>query len=192
MAEVESHPLEPFLPEGARLLMLGSFPPQQKRWCMHFYYPNFQNDMWRIYGLIFFGDKNHFVDVPGKTFLKEPLVEFLRQKGVALYDTATAVRRLQDNASDKFLEVVSPTDVEQLLSRLPQCHAIVTTGQKATDTLCARFGVKQPPVGSFSPFTVGGREMRLYRMPSSSRAYPLAIDKKAAFYSEMFRQIGLL
>ena len=44
----EAHPLEPFLPEGARLLMLGSFPPARSRWSMEFYYPNFQNDMWRV------------------------------------------------------------------------------------------------------------------------------------------------
>lgn len=32
--EIERHPLEPFLPANARLLMLGSFPPQKKggRW----------------------------------------------------------------------------------------------------------------------------------------------------------------
>lgn len=57
----ETHPLEPFLPEGARLLMLGSFPPARQRWSMEFYYPNFQNDMWRIVGLSFFGDKGHFL-----------------------------------------------------------------------------------------------------------------------------------
>ena len=28
---VETHPFEPFLPEGCRLLMLGSFPPSEKR-----------------------------------------------------------------------------------------------------------------------------------------------------------------
>ena len=44
----ELHPLEPFLPVGARLLMLGSFPPQRVRWSMDFFYPNLQNDMWRI------------------------------------------------------------------------------------------------------------------------------------------------
>ena len=33
----EQHPLEPFLPAGARLLMLGSFPPQRKRWSMDFF-----------------------------------------------------------------------------------------------------------------------------------------------------------
>lgn len=33
----ELHPLEPFLPVGARLLMLGSFPPQRVRWSMDFF-----------------------------------------------------------------------------------------------------------------------------------------------------------
>ena len=42
--EIEQHPLEPFLPGNARLLMLGSFPPQRKRWSMEFYYPNWNND----------------------------------------------------------------------------------------------------------------------------------------------------
>lgn len=27
---------------------------------MRFYYPNFQNDMWRIFGWLFFADKHHF------------------------------------------------------------------------------------------------------------------------------------
>ena len=41
---VEYHPLVPFLPSNAKVLFLGSFPPQRKRWCMDFFYPNFIND----------------------------------------------------------------------------------------------------------------------------------------------------
>ena len=52
----ERHPFTPFLPDGCRLLMLGSFPPGEQRWSMRFYYPNFTNDMWRIFGLCFFND----------------------------------------------------------------------------------------------------------------------------------------
>ncbi|MDR0973165.1 MAG: uracil-DNA glycosylase family protein, partial [Prevotellaceae bacterium] len=99
--------------------MLGSFPPQGKRWSMDFYYPNFNNDMWRIMGLIFFHDKSYFVDASGKAFDKTKLVDFLTRKGIALYDTATAVRRLNDNASDKFLEIVEATDIRSLLRQLP-------------------------------------------------------------------------
>ena len=173
--EIERHPLEPFLPANARLLMLGSFPPQKKRWSMEFYYPNWNNDMWRIVGLLFFNDKNHFLNEAAKAFDKDRIIPFLQEKGIALFDTATAIRRLQDNASDKFLEVVEPTDIE-----------------KATETLCEQFSLEKPKVGDFTEFVFDGRPMRLYRMPSSSRAYPLALEKKAAAYRIMYQDLQML
>ena len=180
--EPERHPLQPFLPIGARLLMLGSFPPSKKRWCMDFFYPNFNNDMWRIWGLLCFGDKNHFVDLPAKCFRREAIIKFLTARGIALYDTASTVIRTKNTASDKDLEIVEPTDIDALLARIPNCQTIVTTGQKATDVLVAHFGIAQPPVGAFTPFTQQDRPMRLYRMPSSSRAYPLFLEAKAEKY----------
>ena len=190
--EIENHPLEPFLPANARLLMLGSFPPQKKRWSMDFYYPNLNNDMWRIVGLLFFNNKDYFLNETRKAFCRERIISFLNDKGIALFDTASAIRRLQDNASDKFLEVVQPTDISRLLGQLPECKAIFTTGQKATDTLRAQFEVEEPKVGDFSEFVFDGRPVRLYRMPSSSRAYPLALDKKAAAYRTMYQDLQML
>ena len=189
---IEAHPLVPFLPANAQLLMLGSFPPQKKRWCMDFYYPNLNNDMWRIFGIIFFDDKEHFL-IPGqKTFDKEKIVAFLNQKGIALYDTASSIRRLQDNASDKYLEIVEPTDIRGLLKQIPQCKAIVTTGQKATDTILTQIDALQPQVGNSVPFRLCDRDMRLFRIPSSSRAYPLNISRKAEIYREMFEALNML
>ena len=188
----ELHPLEPFLPVGARLLMLGSFPPQRVRWSMDFFYPNLQNDMWRIVGLIFFQNKEHFLNPEKKVFDKDRIIEFLNDKGIALYDTASAIRRLQDNASDKFLEVIEQTDISLLLKQIPMCKAIVTTGQKATDIIREQIEVKEPTVGTSEPFEFGDKAMKLYRMPSSSRAYPLALEKKAAAYRVMFNELGLL
>lgn len=190
--EIENHPLTPFLPANAKLLMLGSFPPQKKRWSMDFYYPNLNNDMWRIFGLIFFDNKDYFLNETRKAFCRERIIDFLNEKGIALFDTASSIRRLQDNASDKFLEVVQPTDVAALLRQIPQCKAIVTTGQKATDTLRQQFDVEEPKVGDYSEFVFEGRAMRLYRMPSSSRAYPLALDKKAAAYRTMYQDLLIL
>ena len=184
---VEYHPLMPFLPENAKVLFLGSFPPQRKRWCMDFYYPNFINDHWRIEGQIFFGDKNHFIDFDAKRFKLDEIVAFCQEKGLAFFDTATAVRRLQDNASDKFLEVVEPTDIRALLQQLPHCRAIITTGEKATDTICASLYIAEgPKVNSYvaipNVFNSDGEQVWLYRLPSSSRAYPLSFDKKVEAY----------
>ena len=190
--EIEKHPLAPFLPEKATLLMLGSFPPQKKRWSMDFYYPNLNNDMWRIFGILFFDDKDYFLNETRKAFCRERIIDFLNEKGIALFDTASSIRRLQDNASDKFLEVVEATDVTALLRQLPECKAIVTTGQKATDTLRQQFNIEEPKVGDYSEFIFEGRAMRLYRMPSSSRAYPLALDKKATAYRIMYQDLQIL
>lgn len=192
LLNIEEHPLEPFLPANAVLLMLGSFPPQKKRWSMDFFYPNLQNDMWRIVGLIFFQDKEHFLNPEKKVFDKDRIIEFLNDKGIALYDTASAIRRLQDNASDKFLEVIEQTDISLLLKQIPMCKAIVTTGQKATDIIREQIEVKEPTVGTSEPFEFGDKDMKLYRRPSSSRAYPLALEKKAAAYRVMFNELGLL
>ena len=187
---VEYHPLKPFLPENAKVLFLGSFPPQRKRWCMDFYYPNFINDHWRIEGQIFFGDKNHFVDLEAKRFKIDEIIAFCQEKGLAFYDTSTAIRRLQDNASDKFLEVVEATDIRALIEQLPQLCSIVTTGEKATETICTSLGISIiPKVNTFvsiSSIIHHPSSICLWRLPSSSRAYPLAFDKKVEAYRQVF------
>ena len=159
---------------------------------MDFFYPNFQNDMWRILGLVFFADKNRFVIANERRFDYEAVVRFCTEKGIAIFDTASAVQRLKDNASDKFLEIVEPTDLSVLLSQIPDSQTIVTTGEKATDAIVNRYGCTKPQVGTFSPLSIGGRGYRFYRMPSSSRAYPLALEKKADAYRAMFKAIGML
>ena len=147
--------------------------------------------MWRIWGFLFYNDK-HFFEIKGKKcFNKEAIVDFCTQKGIALYDTACEVVRLKGNASDKFLEVVTPTDILALLEQIPHCTAIVTTGEKATDVITETFGCEKPKVGAMTPINVGNRKLNFWRMPSSSRAYPLGLEKKAEHYREMLQaEIG--
>ena len=188
----ELHPLEPFLPANARILMLGSFPPKRIRWSMDFFYPNLQNDMWRIVGYLAAGDKSHFLMPGGRKFDKERIEAFCRERGIALYDTAVEVIRLKDNASDNFLQVLREVDLAALLARIPHCRTLVTTGQKATDTLRAITGCGEPAVGESVAFEYAGRSMRLWRMPSSSRAYPRPVEWKAGFYRKVFEDNEIL
>lgn len=189
---IERHPLMPFLPSNARLLMLGSFPPQKKRWCMDFFYPNRTNQMWNIFGVVFFGDAEHLVDAGNKTFRLENIQALLNERGIAIFDTACAVRRLSGNASDKDLEIVEKTDIPTLLARIPLCHDIVCTGQKSFSVLTEDYGVPMPAMGAYNEFAIAGRPMRLWRMPSSSRAYPMPLAKKAEYYQQMMNNIGLI
>lgn len=190
--EIEQHPLGFFLPENTKLLMLGSFPPPTQRWSMNFYYPNIQNDMWRILGLIFYADKDYFLETK-KTFSEAKAKAFCLEKGIGIGDTAVEVIRLKNNASDNFLQVVTPLNPEQVLAQIPACKAIVVTGQKAMDTLTAMLPpLEEPKVGSYSRFMLLDRVFRLYRMPSSSRAYPKPLEEKAAIYKQMFQELEMI
>ncbi|MDR3261644.1 MAG: uracil-DNA glycosylase family protein [Tannerella sp.] len=190
-SERESHPLPPFFPDGAKVLMLGSFPPKKERWKMDFFYPNLQNDMWRIFGLVFFSDKDYFLTDDRKSFKESTIRSFLAEKGIALWDTAMEVNRQKGNASDKFLEVLQPVDLGMVLSQLPDCRAIVLTGQKAMDTLLTIVQAEEPKTGSSTETVYQGRPLRIYRMPSSSRAYPKPLEEKAAAYGKMFNELGM-
>lgn len=189
--QIETHPFAPWLPPGARLLMLGTFPPSPKRWCMDWYYPNFQNDMWRIVGLVFFNDRNHFVDTARKTYRLEALKAFLREKGIAIFDTALRIRRTRGTASDKDLEIVEPADLDAMLRALPLCRGVVAAGQLATNVFTRHYGIstKGLKMGQHTDFLFEGRRMSLYRMPSSSRAYPMPAEQKATYYKQMFDEI---
>ena len=192
--EIETHPFEPWLPVNAKLLMLGTFPPAPKRWAMDWYYPNFTNDMWRIFGLIFFGDKLHFVDEANKTYRLNELKQFLKEKGVALFDTALRIRRTTGTASDKDLEIVQPADLDGMLRSLPECKAVLAAGQLATKVFTEHYNIDacNLKMGEYRTFDFEGRTLKLYRQPSSSRAYPMKVEKKAVYYEQMFKEIQII
>ena len=187
----EVHPLAPFLPDGARVLMLGSFPPKRVRWSMEFFYPNLQNDMWRIMGLLFFRRQGPF---PGRSQAFRPRTHhgFLPDGRVGALRYGQRSRPPSGQRLDNFLQVVRPTDVCGLLDRLPECRAVVTTGEKATETLVGQLRCQRPAVGGSAPFEYAGRRMQLFRMPSSSRAYPRSVEWKAEFYRKMFAAVGMI
>ncbi len=192
--EIENHPFEPWLPFNAKLLMLGTFPPAPKRWCMEWYYPNYTNDMWRIFGHIFFRDKSYFVDEENKTYKLDLLKVFLKEKGIAIFDTALRIHRKKGTASDKDLEIVEAADLDGMLCVLPECKAVLTAGQLATKVFTEHYGIdaREMKMGEYRMFNFEGRSLRLYREPSSSRAYPMKVEKKAEYYESMFRDLGIL
>lgn len=211
---IEKHPLDPFLPQNGRILFLGSFPPPKARWSMEFFYPNFINDFWRIMGLLFFDDKKHFEVSGEKRFDVDAVKAFCSKAGLGFYDTAGKVCRWKGNASDEFLEIIEPADIAALLAAMPSCRTIVTTGGKSSEELLSiltsrgSYGTRPdsgipsavpsagsgspvgiPPVGDSVSFHAFGRDLRWYRMPSSSRAYPMSLERKAEYYRQCAKNL---
>jgi G:T/U-mismatch repair DNA glycosylase len=185
------HPLKPFLPPDARFLLLGSFPPPRKLWSMEFYYPNLQNDMWRIIGLIANYDPMHFMMPDRRGFDRRRIEDFCCKCGLAIYDAAVEVIRLNDNASDNTLKVLREVDLAGILAQIPQCNVIIVTGGKAAEIVCSITGCADPDMGDFVNFDYLGRRMRLWRMPSTSRAFARPLEWKASLYRRVLGELKL-
>lgn len=194
MKLIETHPFPPILPPNATIMMMGTFPPKPEKRSMDFYYPNFQNDMWRIYGEIFFGNPNHFIIPNDKRFDPDKILQFLYEKGIALCPTVTKAIREQDNASDKFLTVVEKIDLNTILAQVPHCRWLFTTGGKATDILLELLPnkVKSPKTNYWIDYPFPNSALKLYRLPSTSRAYPLSFTKKVEAYRHFFKLSNLI
>ena len=162
-----------------------------KRWSVAWYYPQPTNDMWRIFGIISLATSS--ISSSEKTYRLDALKAFLTQRGVALFDTCLRIRRTTGTASDKDLEVVEQADLDGMLRALSCCRAVVTAGQLATQIFTRHYGIdtKGMKMGDYREFCFEGRTIRLYRMPSSSRAYPMRTEAKAAYYERMLIDLGI-
>lgn len=185
---IERHPWPPFIPDGAKILILGTFPPGNHRWSMDFYYPNRTNDFWKIFGLIFLGSPVALYDSSGKNFDLVAIKCLLTDKKIALNDTARTVRRLKGNASDKYLEIIEPIPLCELLKEMPYCRTVATTGEKAASVIAGITNTEMPRMGEMVTNTDG---LEIWRMPSTSRAYPLPLEQKAEYYAKMFHHVGI-
>lgn len=192
---LEHHPFPPILPPDATVAMIGTFPPTVEKRCMEFHYPNFQNDMWRIMGAIFYDDVDYFRVGDEKRFDPVRIETFLREKGIALCSSAQTAIRLKGNAADKDLKIVDPVDMAELLTTLPRVKWLFTTGGLATETLLDLLPekMKAPKTNEWVVYPYSAkRELFLYRLPSTSRAYPLSLAKKIEAYRQFFIQAGLI
>ena len=186
--QLERHPWPPYIPDEAHYLFLGTFPPKPIRWSMPFFYPNPINDFWRVMGIIFFDDRDALWEKENKRFDLDAIKALLDREHIAMWDTAMTVRRLKDNASDKFLEIVELIHLEALLDAHPTIKTIITTGEKATGVIAAQASIAIPAIGKPEECHIGSHDFTLWRMPSTSRAYPLSLEKKAAAYRMVFER----
>ena len=121
---------------------------------------------------------------------------FLHERGIALCPTVRRAIREQDNASDKFLTIVEPVNLDAILQQVPDCKWLITTGGKATDILLSllpeQLKLKTPKTNTEMAFPYHGCDLRLYRLPSTSRAYPLSLAKKVEAYRAFYQMLGMV
>ena len=72
---------------------------------------------------------------------------------------------------------------------MPECRCIATTGEKAAGVIADITGTPAPKMGEM---VTGPDGLEIWRMPSTSRAYPLKLEKKAEYYAQLFKAAGII
>ena len=84
---------------------------------------------------------------------------------------------------------MEPVPLYDLLGQMPDCRTVVTTGEKAAGVIASITSTEIPRMGRY---VTGADGLEIWRMPSTSRAYPLPLSQKAEYYADLFRHIGIL
>lgn len=199
---IERHPFGNYFFADTKILMMGTMPPTPDKWGMAFHYPNFYNDMWRIFGLVFFDNADYFRVGEEKRFDPDKIKAFLKAYKIGECPSVLEAVREKGNAADEHLTVVKTVNLAEILPQVPEVDWIFTTGGKATEVLlgvinteltkAGQTSLKLPKTNEYLTVTVFDRTLNIYRLPSSSRAYPMSLANKAAAYRQFFQLAGVI
>lgn len=145
MNRIETHPLqEGFVPEKARCLIMGTFPPIGHHESMNFFfYPSPQNHFWNRMEHIFpevklKKTKTKLSDITSAKNVQDKK-EFSMQKGIGFLDVFTKISRSQNTNDDTNLvneeDVLKNGILIKILERNPSIQRICCTYSLAFRTL---------------------------------------------------------
>jgi hypoxanthine-DNA glycosylase len=151
--------LPPVVGDGARVLILGSFPSERSLVADE-YYANRRNQFWPLLGTVFGFDP----DLP-----YEARIGAVTQHGVALWDVVHSCRRVgsMDAKIDRKTLVVN--DFGPLLVRHPNIDRVFVNGLTAFELFERHVDTALPAV----------------RLPSSSGALPMSFADKLTRWREI-------
>lgn len=191
----ESHPWEPFIPQNADKLILGTFPTTDKcRGAYEFFYPNPNNDFWRV-----------IFEVAGKKlddFLQaEPIdtrKQILSYLKLGIADIGKRVLRQKDSSKDDNLFPIEYTDIFSLLETNPEIKKIIITSSSGANSVLSwfhhyciinghTFNIPKGKLPITTKLLFNNLEIKIDIISSPSRLSPIKGDK----LFEMYRTVIL-
>ncbi len=177
--------LPPLDSEGARVLILGSFPSALSLEKFE-YYGHPRNHFWPIIATID-GQKTSWMgeaecpetmDAPADWQSRIALAARLR---LAIWDLVASCQRR--GSLDAAIKNPILNDIDGFVASRPSIDRIILNGSAAAAFFARRFarelGLESAPFGEARRILLGGRELHAYRLPSTSPV-PTARFKKAA------------
>ncbi|MDR3275282.1 MAG: hypothetical protein LBS81_04870 [Endomicrobium sp.] len=127
----EIHPFAHFVPQGATILVVGTFPPVVQSRDFKFYYPNNTgNRFWAIIEYVF---NYKFQNWKGDAAVEERK-SLLKKKHIAITDMIEKCMRTENNSSDKNLAEIEFRNIYKLLKDYYTIQKIILTSRTYGDS----------------------------------------------------------
>ena len=124
-SSIEIHPFEPFVPNGATHLILGTFPTLKKNWRFETYYPGRSNFFWKMLANIYEVSFKYFTG----TKAADERLALCAEKGIALSDTVYSCRRsAQGSSKDSDLIIIEKMNILKMLHNHRALSTVILTG----------------------------------------------------------------
>lgn len=178
---------EPFVPEGAKILILGSMP-SVKSLEQGFYYAHPQNRMFKLMACYIARLRGELKDLSDESFANltfeevKPLVsvddrkQALSELKIAMWDVVASCERV--GSLDSEIKAAEYADIVGLLKTHPSITTVITNGGFAKQHF-ARSTLKSEEVKS------GALSFNYHALPSTSAANTIKFAKLKAAYDEV-------
>lgn len=126
----ESHPNWYYDIPEMKTLILGSFPPIEKRWSYDFYYPNNSNPFWEALAGVIGAELKHYrCDQAVKE--RQGLMKKMK---VGIENLGQLINRLGESAADKDIEIIEFRNVLGILRDHQELERILLPGYSGSSS----------------------------------------------------------
>jgi G:T/U-mismatch repair DNA glycosylase len=181
---IEVHPdWDHDIPE-MKTLILGNFPPHKKRWDYEFFYPNKQNNFWKVLAVI---NGKPLKEMSGLPAIEERK-NIMKNIKTGVMNIARRIKRKGHSARDTDIEIIEYNDVLNVIHKHPELETIIIAGYSAKNSTAIKFieylnsqNIEyEPPVkikaGEKFIISIGRKKIKCVIVNSTSTAFPIKLD----------------
>lgn len=128
------HPFKWYVPNDAKTLIIGTFPPIEKRWSYAFFYPNIHNNLWKILSSI----ADLKLSLNKETMIEERQ-QILHKLKLGVTDMGGVIRRLAPDSKDESLEIIEYMEILHILDEYPSIERIILTSSSGKSSALGWF-----------------------------------------------------
>ena len=124
------HPYDPFIPNSATKLIVGTLPPPRfstgalKLGDVNFCYGSIDGQLWPILDTLF----NLNLEFENTISAIDQRKQFLEKRGIGICDIVASAKREKIDASDVGMRDVKLRDLVAILQKCPKIHTLLFTG----------------------------------------------------------------